>query len=258
MVNARMLAAVLGASCAVSAQGSAQGDAQGDAVEWRVTDGGNGHWYQLTAAISRWPDSAASAVSLGGMLCSITTEAENSFIVSLIGDQTCWIGGRRNPANFSEFVWLDGSTWKHTHFQIGEPNGCNPCGEALYLAMNAVGWDDTGLASNDPGFRGIVEWEGDCNNNSIIDYGEIRAGLAIDTNANNIPDTCECAENPALPICCPGDVVASGEVNAVDLAAVLSAWGTDGGKFRRADVDGSGLVDAADLTVVLSSWGSCL
>ena len=41
------------------------------------------------------------------------------------------------------------------------------------------------------------------------------------------------------------------------LAAILNTWGTDGGKFPRADVDGSGTVDGADLAAVLSQWGPC-
>ena len=55
----------------------------------------------------------------------------------------------------------------------------------------------------------------------------------------------------------PGDVNSSGVVNAVDISVILSAWGTNGGKFPRADTDGSGVVDAADLSVVLSGWGKC-
>ena len=72
-----------------------------------------------------------------------------------------------------------------------------------------------------------------------------------------MPDGCECAANPSLPTCCPGDVVATGFVDGVDLAALFSAWGTNGGEFPRADVDRSGVVDAADLYFVLANWGSC-
>jgi hypothetical protein len=46
-------------------------------------------------------------------------------------------------------------------------------------------------------------------------------------------------------------------VNGVDLAALLSVWGTDGAKYPRADIDGSGEVNAADLAAVLNSWGAC-
>ncbi|MFM7261193.1 MAG: alpha/beta hydrolase-fold protein, partial [bacterium] len=48
------------------------------------------------------------------------------------------------------------------------------------------------------------------------------------------------------------DIDCSGEVNAADLARVLSDWGEGSGP---ADLDGSGAVDAADLARVLGAWG---
>ncbi|MFM7259470.1 MAG: dockerin type I domain-containing protein, partial [bacterium] len=102
-----------------------------------------------------------------------------------------------------------------------------------------------------------IEWSADCNNNGVVDFGEIRNGFAVDTNGNNIPDECECASDPTLAICCPEDIIEDGAVNAIDLAAILNTWGTVGGEFPRADVDGSGTVDGADLAAVLSQWGPC-
>jgi hypothetical protein len=49
----------------------------------------------------------------------------------------------------------------------------------------------------------------------------------------------------------------SGVVNSVDLAIILAAWGTNGGKYPQADIDGSGTVDATDLSQVLAGWGPC-
>jgi hypothetical protein len=43
----------------------------------------------------------------------------------------------------------------------------------------------------------------------------------------------------------------------VDLASLLSAWGTDGGPTPRADCNRDGTVDGADLTIVLGGWGAC-
>ena len=56
---------------------------------------------------------------------------------------------------------------------------------------------------------------------------------------------------------CPGDLDDTDTVDAEDLAAVLFAWGTDGGKTPQADITGDGTVDASDLAVVLGSWGAC-
>lgn len=51
-----------------------------------------------------------------------------------------------------------------------------------------------------------------------------------------------------------GDVDHDGQVNIVDLLAVLAAWGMEGS--HPADIDGSGLVDVIDLLLVISSWDS--
>lgn len=55
---------------------------------------------------------------------------------------------------------------------------------------------------------------------------------------------------------CVGDIDGDGAVNALDLAALLSAWGPCG-KACAADLDQSGAVDAFDLATVLSAWGAC-
>ncbi len=52
------------------------------------------------------------------------------------------------------------------------------------------------------------------------------------------------------------DLDGDGMVGGAELAAVLGAWGTDGGPLG-ADFDGSGLVDGADLLIVLSQYGEC-
>jgi hypothetical protein len=42
-----------------------------------------------------------------------------------------------------------------------------------------------------------------------------------------------------------------GQVSGSDLAAVLSAWGTN---HPAADINGSGIVDATDLAILLAYW----
>ncbi len=53
--------------------------------------------------------------------------------------------------------------------------------------------------------------------------------------------------------CCVTDLDGDATTGASDLAALLSAWGTDS-----VDFDESGVCDAADLATLLASWGSCL
>jgi hypothetical protein len=63
-----------------------------------------------------------------------------------------------------------------------------------------------------------------------------------DANGNGLPDACE--GNPA-------DLNGDGNVNASDLAILLSAWGQAGGA---ADINDDGVVNASDLSILLSAW----
>jgi hypothetical protein len=56
---------------------------------------------------------------------------------------------------------------------------------------------------------------------------------------------------------CPGDITSNGIVDAIDLAAILTAWGTEGSGEFPADASRDGIVDAQDLALVLGSWGAC-
>ena len=58
----------------------------------------------------------------------------------------------------------------------------------------------------------------------------------------------DCIDETAAPTT-PGDVNGDGKVDAADLSAVLSAWGTAAG-----DVNGDGTTDASDLAAVLANW----
>jgi len=229
-----------------------------NAVQWRIEDGGNGHWYGSTAGLARWPEALSQATAAGGNLVSITSAQENTFIATAFAGERYWIGARRATTVASAFIWADGSVWSFDSWEPGEPNTCNPCGEALYAqSLNGL-WDDTGFfvngSASNPGYRGIIEWSADCNSDGIVDFGQIQAGALVDTDGNNIPDCCQSSQGCDA---CPADVNGSGSVTGADLAAVLSLWGTDGGKFSRADVNGDGFINGVDLAEVLNAWGPC-
>jgi hypothetical protein len=43
----------------------------------------------------------------------------------------------------------------------------------------------------------VIEWSADCNNDGIVDYGQILAGQLPDVNSNGVPDGCETLRVPA-------------------------------------------------------------
>ncbi len=237
------------------------------AVQWRVEDGGNGHWYRTVPRDNRnWIDCVQIATNVGGHLGTLTTPLETAFVVAQILDGAhAALGDFQSSLdpNFSEpaggWVWITGEPWIYTNWapcrcERPEPNDWSIYGHEDWLTAYSDGlWNDgpyniwwtTAI---------LIEWSADCNNDSIIDYGQILAGELEDLNANNIPDCCE----GGVPCSCPADLDGNGEVNSIDLAIILDKFGTDGGKdYPNADIDDSGIVDAADLTAILSGWGAC-
>ncbi len=234
------------------------------AVQWRVEDGGNGHWYQFRRLPLNhcWTQARNMCEADGGHLATITSAPENNLLRSLtiendpsVLEGGPYIGGTCVGLPWGQFYWITGEPFVYTNWLSGAPNGSRGETEQYlqFWRWSDLGWNDAGDCGGLM-FSHLIEWEADCNNDSIVDYGQILAGDLIDANANNIPD---CCEPGASCDPCPGDVDQSGAVNAVDLAAILNTWGSDGGKYPGADIDGNGTVDASDLTAVLSSWGAC-
>jgi hypothetical protein len=249
------------AAMAVAAAVTANGALAGDAVQWRVEDGGNGHWYRVVvvpgAGYPRitWDEARNRAIAAGGYLATVSTIEENAFLFrdvspTMFNQWSCWIGGLRTG----------GGGWQWVN---GEPFSCDTmpgcpfcCGEnRLYTGQYGSGpylWIDD--HNND--FQGgkneyLIEWSADCNNDGIVDYGQIRDGTFADTNANGVLDCCESAQS-----CCIGDIYIDGRINGADLGIVLSEWGPVT-PTTNSDLDGNGRVDGADLGLLLSHWGPC-
>jgi len=272
----KKMAAVVSSTLAMSAGAHAQ-----DAVQWRVEDGGNGHWYGLKTRSEGvdWDTARTLAEANGGHLASITSIGEDDICASIssnlagwVNNIGPWLGGYQDVtrADFTEpsggWRWITGEAWSYSAWADGEPNNCYcNCGNENFLGYKNFCCSGPGRIWNDLSSNVspqscvlpksyIIEYSADCNSDGIVDYGQIRAGELVDANANNIPDCCEQGVS-CDP--CPGDIDESGTVNGVDLAAILAVWGSDGGKYPRADTNNDGEVNGADLATVLGSWGSC-
>jgi formylglycine-generating enzyme required for sulfatase activity len=254
-------------TAAVAAGMLTAGAQAGDAVQWRVEDGGNGHWYAQNNDPLTWEQAVAAAEARGGILASTTSAPELAFVRSaLLSDgRVSWLGGTIDCSAASG-PCCEGCHWR---WISGEPfdvswNGWN--GDNSYaterLVTNGVEFDDMCSPCPVQDFRppSIIEWSADCNSDGIVDYGQIRDGTFADANTNGVPDLCECATHPELGACrCAGDVVNDGTVNGADLGTLLAYWGpTTSGSFSRAsDINDDGRVDGSDLGVMLSNWGPC-
>ncbi len=260
---------------AAAAMVTGAASAQADAVQWRVEDGGNGHWYRAELPAGRdWAAWRTVALATGADLATVTSNAERNFICSsvLSGFSGSTNGGNVLLGAFQEptdpepsgFRWVSGEPFDQSWFGPGSPSNSpdfDPNGEDA-IAMYGPGGDAGGIPGyscnwNDVSLRGtgqgaLIEWSADCNSDGIVDFGQIRAGELDDANANSIPDCCE----QGTPCDCPSDLNGDGVVNGADIGAILAFWGPNP-VFAAADITRDGQVNGADLGALLSAWGPC-
>ncbi|MEY4116889.1 MAG: Leukotoxin [Planctomycetota bacterium] len=249
-------------------------------MQWTASQGGNDHWYQVhfhTTGIA----AESEARAIGAYLATIANSAENAYVHARYlqsGRQWAYIGlvqldNQQTPA--AGWRWINGEAMKFTNwtshngaFPTGAPDD-TPCAlppwgiennQANQGVMQFDGrWDDIERGAPTCGSpvwnnSSVFEWSADCNSDGIVDFGQIRDGSLEDLDRNGVPDCCEHA-----PRCdCPSDIDRNSSVDGIDLAIILSKWGTNGGKdYPSADIDQSGVVDGSDLAEVLNSWGAC-
>ena len=255
----RSMAAML-ASTVMTAGASAQSAA----VQWRVEDGGNGHWYKiiLVSTPLTWSDAREVARNAGGSLLSVNTAAEQSFmrplLVSAKDEQGCnpavFIGLFKQPG--ADWRWEDGTALTYANWACGEPYDpdypkgkmvmYNPAGCESHCVPHLF-WNDIRSSAVHPLHRGIaIEWSADCNADGIVDLGQILDGHLPDVNSNGVPDSCECL----------GDINGDDWVDGVDLGLVLASWSSSAPGIT-SDLNRDGAVDGSDLGILLSFWGPC-
>jgi hypothetical protein len=245
--------------------------AQSSAVQWRVEDGGNGHWYELVAipgeGVNRIPWGLARTRSeeMGGHLATINVPEESAFIWSNFNDRfidavwgsafCCWLGGYR--VSGQTFAWVTDEPYSCDSMPCGWP--CEGGGEnALYTGITTgpnicVDYHYDSFQGGKPSY--LVEFDADCNSDGIIDFGQCLNGSLPDTNSNNIPDCCE--EGIPCSPCYAFDLNPTGIVDGADLGALLAFWGPVSPAFPRADINRDGNVNGADLGLLLANWGPC-
>jgi hypothetical protein len=198
--------AALGAALAIGDASHAQ------AVQWKVSDGGNGHWYQfLSDPQISWSASRSASQVVGGDLATLTSAAENQFVFGLLaGASGAWsldqygpfVGGTRRQS--PDWTWVSGEPWMYSAWGPGEPNndsggsGPEDCLALLRHPNAPQTWNDVTVSGcggsscvgrTSSGY--LIEWSADCNNDGIVDYGQCRDGSLPDYNGNNVPDCCE-------------------------------------------------------------------
>ena len=231
-----------------------------EAVQWRVEDGGNGHWYQVVPTGPIAGQDAHLAVPPGAMLATMTDLPEQEFVSELASAQdSAWttVDPRNTVARGPWFglsvdadcnaYWATGEVVDYANWLPGQPTDCDAQPYCQLWIRHVGEWVNNNGTDPTRAVAVLVEYSADCNGDGVVDYGQILAGTLADVNGNGIPDTCECI----------ADVNQDGVVNGADISAVLGFWGQAGKPLPAADITRDGLVDGADIAVLLGSWGEC-
>jgi len=216
------------------------------AVQWKVSDGGNGHWYQFVrvAGTINWPSARNAALAANGDLAVIDSPQLTAFLDVYYPAATnaCFIGCQRTADTWR---WVNGQPVSWTNWcSCGQPSGDGPVVEIWSGGV----WNDVSTAEARQGY--LVEWSTDCNNDAIVDHGQILDGSVTDVNDDGVPDSCQAP-------CTLADLTDDGMVDGSDLSALLSDWGAEAVEASRADINADHEVNGVDLALVLGGWGPC-
>lgn len=137
--------------------------------EWKVSDGGNGHFYEVvTAATDTWENyfTAASSSTFSGeqgYLATVTSAEENQWLVDTFGGSVLnyKLFGGTDKVSEGDWQWVTGETWSYTNWGIGEPNN-------LYDEDYLQFWNNNGQ------WNDILNNYGNTNG-YVVEYGSIAA-----------------------------------------------------------------------------------
>lgn len=141
---------------------------------WESGYGGNDHYYEPVLASATWDQAQASATARGGYLATITSQAENTFVYSLVDDDAYWLNGYGGPwlggyqpDGASEpaggWTWISGEAWNpdFTPWWPSQPDNSGGDEDHLHLhggpAHGGPFWNDLNRATILPGY--VIEYD---------------------------------------------------------------------------------------------------
>jgi len=312
---------VLGVVASLAVGGAASA-VDAPAVEWKVSDSGNGHWYQgvvVSTEGASWTKARAFAVARGADLAVVPSVVFADWLFNNTVNNNSlwcenggpWVGGYQEAGSDEPgggWMWVDGSSILPAVWSVGQPDNSTVCGGD----NNRMGYWNGGQGvprqyledSPDlavvpcvgPKISAIIEWSADCNDDGVVDYGQILLGELSDTNNNGVLDVCELVITSVQPISGASTggtavringnnfpispVVTIGGVAATDIVRVtpslitaVTPAGTPGMTvvavnsassesfyYRPScdgDLDNNGTIDSSDLGLLLINMGDC-
>ena len=214
-------------------------------TQWRIEDGGNGHWYQLVESGKGflWSEAVAEAESRGGYLVSLTSADEDAWVYANFDADNSWIGVFQdtNAEDYSEpsggWRWLSGETLDYSNWNGGGPDNGGvvdaPAEEYAHYCCGGA-WNDIYFVDS---FGVFVRKQ------MMVEY-------------TTLPGS-------ALGACCLDGLCIT--TAAADCSGNSGSWGGpnsscadfDCPESCPADVDGNGDVGVSDILLLIASWGAC-
>jgi len=214
-------------------------------IQWRIEDGGNGHWYQLVESGKGflWSEAVAEAESRGGYLVSLTSADEDAWVYANFDADNRWIGVFQdtNAADYSEpsggWRWLSGETSDYSNWNGGGPDNGGvadaPAEEYAHYCCGGA-WND---------IYGVDSFGVFVRKQMMVEY-------------TTLPGS-------ALGACCLDGLCIT--TAAADCSGNSGSWGGPNSSCADfdcpencpSDVNGDGLINVNDLLLLIGSWGVC-
>ena len=214
-------------------------------TQWRIEDGGNGHWYQLVESGKGflWSEAVAEAESRGGYLVSLTSADEDAWVYANFDADNSWIGVFQdtNAEDYSEpsggWRWLSGETLDYSNWNGGGPDNGGvvdaPAEEYAHYCCGGA-WND---------IYGVDSFGVFVRKHMMVEF-------------TTLPGS-------ALGACCLDGLCIT--TAAADCSGNSGSWGGPNSSCADfncpescpSDVDGDGDVGVSDILMLIASWGAC-
>ena len=106
----------------------------------------NGHSYKVLTSCGSWTACQEAAIAEGGHLVTITSQAENAWLVKTFGGSTLYCIGFTDKDAEGTWQWVNGEEVTYTNWLTGEPNNSGNREHYAHINWGQPGkWNDTTL-----------------------------------------------------------------------------------------------------------------
>jgi hypothetical protein len=153
----------------------------------KLVNPANNHVYKRFDKTVTWTQAKNACTNQKGYLATITSQAENDWIVSKNLQQNYpWLGAS-DSAKEGQWVWITGETWNYTNWNDGEPNGARSENYLVIWNESTGQWND--LDKSNP-LSYLCEWDKPLKNYTNM--------ITTDTNNDNASEFVLIGNNGAV------------------------------------------------------------